>query len=169
MIAIKHILVATDFSATAEKALSYGRALAQAWGARLHVMHVVDGAFLGPHARDPKTTEEAARRHLDRRLTEEDRKALRAVAIVESSHSPAKSIVGYARAADIDCIVTGTSGRTGAARVLIGSIAEQIVRTAPCPVLAVRLQERDFVVPDGDDARRRPEDPESPVHADSRS
>lgn len=106
MIAIKNKLVATDFSATAEKALRYGRTLAHAGGGR---RHVISGDFLGPFVRDPRTSEDRAR-------------------------------------------------RTGAARLLVGSIAEQIVRTAPCPVLAVRFQERDFVT-EGDDAWK----PEGPV------
>lgn len=145
MIAIKNILVATDFSAAAENALAYGRALGHAWGATLHVLHVVEGLFPGPFVADPQRTEDAARKRLNERLTGDDRTGLCARAVVESSHNPAKAIVAYARASNIDCIVTGTTGRSGAARILVGSVAEQVVRTAPCPVLTVRERERGFV------------------------
>lgn len=145
MLALKNILVATDFSATTETALIYGRALARACGATLHVLHVVDSVFVGPFVADPGGAEEAALTHLSSRLTDDDRTISHARAVVELSHSPAKAIVAYAHALDIDLIVTGTHGRRGAARVLLGSVAEQVVQAAPCPVLTVRRAQQQFV------------------------
>ena len=60
----------------------------------------------------------------------------------------AATIVAYAREKDIDLIVVGTHGRGLAAHLLMGSVAERVVRTAPCPVLTVRHPQREFVTPD---------------------
>ena len=146
MLALKNILVATDFSGAADTALTYGRALAHACGATLHVMHVVENVFVGPFTSDPRGVGDEARQQLEDRLTADDRQVLHASAVVEISHNPAKAVLAYARASDIGLIVTGTTGRRGPARLLLGSVAEQVVRTAPCPVLTVRQPEREFVV-----------------------
>ena len=148
MIALKNILVATDFSEPAEAALVYGRALARTFGATLHVLHVRENVFLHPVAADPRSLDEAAWRWVDDRLTDDDRQTLRARAVLETSNVPEDAIVSYARRVDIDLIVTGTHGRGGLARALMGSVAEHVVRTAPCPVLTVRHPEREFVLPD---------------------
>lgn len=66
-------------------------------------------------------------------------------AMVEGS--PKVEIIGYARKHNIDLIVIATHGRTGLAHVLMGSVAESIVRTAPCPVLTVRPEGHQFVMP----------------------
>ena len=65
-----------------------------------------------------------------------------------TSNSPALAIVDYARQERINLIVTGTHGRGAVAHLLMGSVAERVVRTAPCPVLTVRHPEQEFVVPD---------------------
>src|ERR1700682_6137085 len=144
MIALKNILVATDFSEPAEAALIYGRALARTFGATLHVLHVMDNDFLRPVVADPHSLQEAASRHVHQRLTDDDRCALRARAVVETSNVPEDAIVSYARRADIDLIVTGTHGHGGVTHALMGSVAEHVVRTAPCPVLTVKRPEREF-------------------------
>ena len=61
--------------------------------------------------------------------------------------SPKAEIVRYARAENIDLIVISTHGRTGLAHMLIGSVAETVVRTSPCPVLTVRPKGHQFVMP----------------------
>jgi nucleotide-binding universal stress UspA family protein len=157
MIVIKNILVATDFSAPSDNALRYGRNLARAFGAALHVVHVVDdlsahGTPLATPAvnygRLQTELEAAAHETLATILTEDDRRSLNAEGIVVTSASPAAAILQYARDNRIDLILAGTQGRTGVARFLLGSVAEQIVRSAPCPVLTVREAEREFVRPD---------------------
>lgn len=154
MIAIKNILVATDFSEPSGVALAYGRDLARSNRARLHVLHSVDdisarasmdGGFVGDLQGD---LEAGARRDLDALMRDEDRTALSAVAVVTRGLNPADIIINYAKANSIDLIVTGTHGRGGIKHLLMGSVAERVVRTAPCPVLTVRAHERDFIVPD---------------------
>jgi len=142
------VLVATDFGEAADTALAYGSALAQTFGAVLHVLHVRENVFMRAIAGDPHALEVAALRHLNQRLTDDDRRALHARAVVETSNTPANAIVTYARAAHIDLIVMGTHGRSGVTHALMGSVAEQVVRTAPCPVLTVKHPKRDVVRPD---------------------
>jgi nucleotide-binding universal stress UspA family protein len=162
MIAPRNILVATDFGEAAETALAYGRALAHTFGASLHLLHVKENTFFRPIAGDPHPSYEAALRNVNQRLTDDDNRLLRAEAVVEISDDPADAIVQYARTADIDLIVTGTHGRTGVEHALIGSVAERVVRTTPCPVLTVRHPEREFVLPDdhrtAEDRRKNPQD-----------
>ena len=61
---------------------------------------------------------------------------------------PAHAITEYAKEAAVDLIVLGTHGRGAVAHLLMGSVAERVVRTAPCPVLTVRHPEHEFVLPD---------------------
>ena len=152
MILLKQILVPIDFGEASTVALTYGRALARAFGASLHLLHVMENPFLRPTAADPAMLKAAAARHLGERLTDEDRATLHATAALETSDDPAGEIVKYAKAYGIDLVVMGTHGRGAVAQLLVGSVAEKVVRTAPCPVLTVRHPEREFVVPDAADA-----------------
>jgi nucleotide-binding universal stress UspA family protein len=156
MIALKNILVATDFGEAADAALSYGRELARAFGSTLHVLHVADDVYvrLGGDAYVTvlpdlqKDIEDTARRRLDTLLIDDDPKPIPVRKIVITSASAAAAVVQYARESSIDLIIVGTHGRTAVAHLLMGSVAERVVRTAPCPVLTVRHPEHDFVVPD---------------------
>ncbi len=130
------ILVPTDFSDPSEVALTYGRALATRFGAALYLIHVAENPFLRATVADRRSIEEAPARWLQERLTDADRRR-GAIATVQQSDEPAKEILQYAKAADIDLIIIGTHGRTGLARVVLGSVAEAVVRGAPCPVLTV--------------------------------
>jgi nucleotide-binding universal stress UspA family protein len=154
MIAIRNILVATDFSEPSGVAMAYGRDLARTNHARLHVLHSVDdvnlrssmeGGLLGDLQGQ---LEASARRDLDSLMRDDDRTALGAVAVIRRGVNPADTIVDYAKENSIDLIVTGTHGRGAIQHLLMGSVAERVVRTAPCPVLTVRAHERDFIVPD---------------------
>jgi nucleotide-binding universal stress UspA family protein len=143
----KTILVATDFSEASAAALAYGRELAHALGSTLHVLHVVGNVVAGAVGIEGYTTdyvalqrevEDGARKHLDTIVTEDDRRALAAKTIVLTSNTPAQSIVSYAKDAGIDLVIVGTHGRGGNEHFAIGSVAERVVRLAPCPVLTVR-------------------------------
>src|SRR5439155_18076193 len=67
---------------------------------------------------------------------------------VRVSPDAAEAIVEYAKDVHADIIVVGTHGRSGVSRLLMGSVAEHVVRTAPCPVLVVRPREHEFVLPE---------------------
>jgi|1185.fasta_scaffold1126588_2 nucleotide-binding universal stress UspA family protein len=145
MIGLNDILVATDFSEASDAALNYGRELAHTFGATLHVLHVMENPFLRPVPGDPHALKAAAARHLGDRLLAADRTTLHAVMALEVSDEPAEEIIRYAARHAIGLIVMGTHGRAAMARLLVGSVAEKVVRTAPCPVLTVKHPERDFV------------------------
>jgi len=144
---LKTILVATDFSEASAAALVYARELAHAFKSALHVLHVTDNVIAGAIGVEGYTTDwpalqhevdDAARKQLDRIVTEEDRQTLAAKTIVTTSNSPAEAITSYANDAQVDLIIVGTHGRGGMTHLLMGSVAERVVRTARCPVLTVR-------------------------------
>ena len=134
------ILVPTDFGPASEGALTYGRELAHRFDSALHLIHVTENPFLRAGVGDRRSLEDTAARWLQERLTEADRRK-GAVAVVEQSDEPAKEILRYAKSAKIDLIVMGTHGRTGLARLALGSVAEAVVRAAPCPVLTMHASE----------------------------
>ena len=156
MIALKNILVSTDFGEASDAALAYGRELARSFGATLHVLHVADDVYmrLGGDAYVAvlpdlqRDVEDSARKQLEALLIDNDPHAVPVTQAVVTSSATAAAIVQYARDADIGLIVVGTHGRGAVAHLLMGSVAERVVRTAPCPVLTVRQHEHDFVKPD---------------------
>src|SRR6266705_5672255 len=119
MIRLKNVLVATDFSEPSAKALSYGRALPQNFGAKLLVLQVAEvvtrgmGVGGGMFDEVQQAAEAAALAQLQTLLTDQDRQALQAKVVVLSSISPAESIVRHAKDAAVDVIVMGTHGRGG--------------------------------------------------------
>jgi nucleotide-binding universal stress UspA family protein len=160
MIALKHVLVATDFSEASDAALRYGRELARAFGATLHVVHVVED-ISGRLADLPSVPDvyvdygrwrqdalETAERELNARLSDEDRRQVGATAAAVVARATPAAILAYARDHHVDLIVAGTHGRGAIAHLVMGSVAERLVRQATCPVLVVRHPEREFVLPD---------------------
>ena len=156
MIKITSVLVATDFSTASESALNYGREFARTFGATLHVLHVVENAMMlvgaeavgVDFARLQSELEASAASTLNRIVTREDREQLKAITQVRTGRSPAFEIAGYAGTETIDIILIGTHGRGPMAHLLMGSVAEKVVRIAPCPVLTVRHPEHEFIQPD---------------------
>ncbi len=160
MIALTQVLVATDFSETSDAALLYGRELARAFGATLHVIHVVEdiSGRIGDLPNVPEAYVDygrwqqdaltAARADLNARLSDEDRRVLGATAVAVLARTVPAAILAYARNHHTDLIVAGTHGRGAIAHLVMGSVAERLVPQAPCPVLVVRHPEREFVLPD---------------------
>jgi nucleotide-binding universal stress UspA family protein len=155
MILLNSVLVATDFGDTSAAALAYGRNLARSFGGKLHVLHVVDrvvattAAEFYPTPSGDLETElvQSASRRLEALLAE-DRATLGAEPAVLVSSSVAATIIDYAKRRHVDLIVVGTHGRGPVAHLFMGSVAEQVVRNAPCPVLVVRPNEHEFILPD---------------------
>jgi nucleotide-binding universal stress UspA family protein len=157
MIALKKILVATDFGEAADAALLYARALARNFNASIDLLHVVENVttrlFSGEMYVDmpvqvQRDLEDAARAQLNKRLVDNDPAPLPVNAVLITSNATAAAVVEYAKKARTDLIVIGTHGHTGLEHLLMGSVAERIVRTAACPVLVVRHPEHELVVPD---------------------
>jgi nucleotide-binding universal stress UspA family protein len=143
------ILVPTDFSETADAALEYAKTLAGQLGASLHLLHVFSDPYaVAANAPDgcaalPPTLRERAREDarecLRKRLTpEEEARFAGTYAIVMGL--TARQIVEFADENGMNLIVMGTHGRRGVAHLLLGSVAEHVVRTAACPVLTVRRE-----------------------------
>ena len=156
MIALKNILVPTDFAEPSRQALEYGRQFARQFGARLHVLHTVEDVMIPGGAEVPVAAvqqveqglESVATRQMAEAVTADDRATLQAVTVVRGARAAAIDIIDYARENQIDLIVMGTHGRGALQHLLMGSVAERVVRTAPCPVLTVHSVERDFLEPD---------------------
>jgi nucleotide-binding universal stress UspA family protein len=139
MLPVHTILHPTDFSEQSGHAFEPAGALARDYGARLIVLHVAEPPFL-IHGEtllppDPEILSGEAKAQLDR--LEVPVANVRAERRLKEG-DPAAEILRAAREALADLIVMGTHGRTGLVRLLMGSVAEQVVRKAPCPVLTVK-------------------------------
>ena len=152
MIALKTVLVPTDFSECSDAAVRYGRALAEAFGASLHLLHVVQDPYKQAWAAEgfaaPVTDivlewETQARKRLEE--TAAGCAPLQTTIAIRVG-SPFYDIATYASENSVDLIVIGTHGRGPLGHMLLGSVAERIVRRAPCPVLTVRHPQHEFVV-----------------------
>jgi nucleotide-binding universal stress UspA family protein len=149
VIALKTILVPTDFSEPSANALRYARAFAENFNAALHLLHVLEVPVFTGWEAPPlvlEDLEQGARNQLERLLTAEERQQFRAQLVLLNG-SPFVEIVRYAREQGVDLIVMGTHGRGPIAHMLLGSVAERVVRKAPCPVLTVRHPEHEFIMP----------------------
>jgi nucleotide-binding universal stress UspA family protein len=150
MIKIDRVLVPTDFSEYSDQARTYACELAKRFDAELHLVHVVhlvaQPFYGGPISDELLNPEEPALEKLEGLQGPDLDQVSRVVRRVQVG-SPFVEIVRYARENDVDLIVMGTHGRTGLAHALIGSVAERVVRKAPCPVLTVRPEGHQFVMP----------------------
>lgn len=144
MVPYERILVPTDGSAGVERAIQHAVDLAVEHGAEVHAVYVINsGAYVG-------TPMEIAGQGVDTMLREEATDAVEGVAAVCDDYevpvettvlkgSPNREIIRYAESEDCDLIVMGTHGRGGIDRLLLGSVAEKVVRGSKVPVLTVRV------------------------------
>jgi nucleotide-binding universal stress UspA family protein len=135
----KTILVPIDFSASSDRALDYACELASRCGATVHLLHSI-----GPALADLPLAE-----HVAADMMRASADALKALADARASTArisppfvkiadPRDAILAVARELPADLIVMGTHGRRGVARLMLGSVAEETVRRAPCAVLTLR-------------------------------
>lgn len=141
---IKRILVPLDFSANSELALDYAYAMAQRFNAALHLVHVCEVPAMVTGSMDAYAV---AYTDWSQQLGDEAERQLvasekRLTGVPVSTEvlfgNPSKCIITAANAERTDLIVMGTHGRGPVMHVLMGNVAERVVRTAPCPVLTVR-------------------------------
>jgi len=140
----EHILVPTDLSEYADQALDYAIELAQKLQARLTLLHIIDTTPLGVvegAAMLPPSYWQELETGIEQSM-EESLKRLHDVGLQGETiiiHGvPFQSIIDTVKDRGTDLIVMGTHGRTGLTHVLMGSVAERVVRLAPCPVLVTR-------------------------------
>lgn len=149
----KKVLCPVDFSKFTEEVITYAADIAKQYGAELHVLHVIPNltyftpyeSFLTPEnlvAVEKNIQDEVERdfgkilKHVDMEI----KKVVKTgVAFVE--------IIDYAKSEGIDLIVMGTHGRSGIEHILIGNVAEKVVRKSPCPVLTIRPKGKEFKMP----------------------
>lgn len=148
---IKNLLVPVDFSPCSEKSLAYAIPFARQFGATITLLHVleippvvgaeftqIDYAAIEARAKDDGTAE-----------LKQLAAAQAADGVTMRTHLASgrswSEIVDFAKREKSDMIIIATHGHTGLKHVLLGSITEQVVRHAPCPVLVVREREHEFV------------------------
>jgi len=153
MISLRRILVATDFSPCASRAVEYACELADRFSAELHLLHVVQDfeaglvvpglGFPPPEVfrREVYEKSQQALEQIPEPLWCEGKVVIREICY----GSPFAEIIRSAQAHDVSLIVLGTHGRTGLLHALLGSVAEKVVRKASCPVLTVRPKGHQFV------------------------
>ena len=141
----RHILAPTDFSEYSKKAVASALELARKFGAKLTILHVVE---LPPYPVEGYVPPAVGATFLDDLERQATRDLAQLVPEAESSNvevvrlvavgSPYRKIIDTAEAEHADLIVMATAGRTGFSHLVMGSIAERVVRTATCPVLTIR-------------------------------
>ena len=138
------ILVATDFSECAERATSYALDLAERLDARVELVHswtlppiTLPEGMVAPVGDLAKLIEEGAQRAIDDALARHERKGVRLHGTL-ICNDPRDAVIQAANQLKADLVVMGTHGRRGWRRALLGSVAEEVVRGARCPVLVVR-------------------------------
>ena len=136
-----HFLVPIDFSPDADYALEYAMGLARILQAKLTLLHVIEPLIGSVEAMPSTFLQDLEDKITEAMLPYHERVTAAGLAcdytIVPGV--PFQVIIDTARTAHIDLIIMGTHGRTGLRHVLLGSVAERVIRLAPCPVLVVRL------------------------------
>lgn len=151
LFALNRILVPIDFSECSRKALRYAIALAKEHAASLTLLYVVPKQYAAYDYGGPDMPSLEAEMFVDgeKKLNEILETELKGEVPAESlvrCGSPDDEILAIARDIPANLIVIATHGRTGLSHMLLGSVAEHVVRRAPCPVLVVREQENDFLL-----------------------
>lgn len=142
----ERILLPTDGSEAMDEVIEHAVALATEHDATLHTLYVANTASLSDIPMDAgwEGITDALEREGERAISVVENAAETAGVTVESTvreGAPAKEIQRYAQEEECDIIVMGTHGRSGVDRLLLGSVAERIVRTSPIPVLTIRVDQ----------------------------
>ena len=144
----RHILAPTDFSEYSKQAVASALEWAQKFGAKLTILHVIELPPYPVEGYVPPSLSATFMDDLERQATTdlaqlvpEAESAGVEVARLVAVGSSYRTIIDMAEAEQVDLIVMATAGRTGFSRLVMGSIAERVVRTASCPVLTIRPQE----------------------------
>jgi len=148
-LSIKRILAAVDFSETSDKAFDYAMSLARVFEAEVVALHVVHDPIVyapttGQEWRDE--FERTIKEKLDALLNRHTCEGVEVTAVIKQGGAWLE-IIEYAKAEDCNMIVLGTHGHGPVQHMLMGSVAEKVVRKAKHPVLVVRPDQHHFVMP----------------------
>ena len=141
---VKKILIPVDFSENSQKILKAGKDLAKKMSAEIiavHVMQTFDdySGFFVPHLPLPQLEDEmfqGAQKKMDA-FIDENTEPNETMAATVLKGDPAEEIISFAEKNGMDMIIMGTHGYKGFEKVLFGSVAEKVVKTAPCPVMVI--------------------------------
>lgn len=153
MLNINHILHPTDFSDCSNHALRYACSLATQFGAELHLLHAVrESDMVAPYMTGfvPSDYYQQQMQFAEEELSELPGKVMNHSGSVTRNVCegvPFVEIIRYSKDNAIDLIVMGTHGYSGLKHLILGSVAENVVRKAPVPVLTVRPEDHEFVMP----------------------
>ena len=149
----KKILCTVDFSQFTQDVVNYALDLAEKYGAELHVMHVVPNmtyftpyeSFLTPEnlVAIEKNIQDEVEKNFTKLLKHDNVPTKRAI----RTGVPFVEIIDYAKTESIDLIVMGTHGHSAIEHILIGNVAEKVVRKSPCPVMTIRPKGKEFKMP----------------------
>lgn len=139
MATIDSIVVATDGSESVRRAVGVALDVADRFDAAVHALSVVDTGEIDSSPEELRSElADALERQAHEALAGVDERANREITTTIRKGRPADEVVAYAREEDLDAVAVGTRGRHGENRLLVGSVADRVVRTAPVPVLTVR-------------------------------
>lgn len=138
---VKEILVPIDFSDVSQAALDFAVVVAERFNAEMHVLHVDDDPILNAPTTSDEFREESvakSKQQLDELFDEQTKPGLRLVLAVRCNTRTTQAILDYIENFNIDLIVMGAKGRSALANMLLGSVAEDLMKKAPCPVVTIR-------------------------------
>ena len=147
--AVRRVLVPIDFSEAADAALQHGKEIAQTYGAEIDLLHVVEEPFYPPaYGPDMASfpTQDVVER-VEKQLAEiaRDEIGYEHVMVSATTGSPSSEILDYVDENEVDLVVMATHGRTGLDHVLLGSVAERVLRQSPSPVFIVKPDRKSLV------------------------
>lgn len=146
MVPVRRILIPTDYSPASDAIADQACELAKHFGAEVHVLHIMEAfdtpyPYLGPPFNQNVTWEPLIRQQAEEALAKWPLPANAEGLTVKRAlltGSPAINIVNYAKENGVDLIIMATHGRTGLSHILLGSVAENVIRLSTCPVLTIR-------------------------------
>jgi nucleotide-binding universal stress UspA family protein len=146
----KKILCPLDFSEFSNEIVNYAVNIAGKYGSELHLLHVIPNlnyytpyeSFLTPE--NLVALESSIEKEVGKDFEKIIKKIDTSVKTIIKSGAPFVEIIEYVKAESIDLVVMGTHGRSGIEHILIGSVAEKVVRKSPCPVLTIRPKNKAF-------------------------
>lgn len=153
---LKRICVATDFSNPANRAFQYGLVFAKQFQAELHLLHVIEdiiptvpepGLAMLPTQEIMNSLRKASEDGMAKVISQHDVSGVDIRQVVREG-VPFREVCDYATKESVDLVIVGTHGRSGLTHLLLGSVAERVVRSATCPVLTIHWNEHEFIKED---------------------
>lgn len=144
MITIKKIICPVDFSDLSRKALQYANEFARLSGGQVFLVGVIenDPSINYSHGLEKERNEEEQK--LAALIDEENMQGIVADYVIYEGFAE-ECIIDYAKRKEADIVIMGSHGRRGLKRMILGSVAEHVIRRAPCPVLVIKSNEHEFI------------------------